>query len=134
MPRIFMSVLAAHRVGAARRDGAPALAFARRGAFAEQREERQDEEVLDRENRSADDAGERAGDAEVGVPEPGQARAPQLRAVPLRRDADELRERVVHMKLLVVKDVVEDALRLRIGAEDVAVDGEAGRRPGARYW
>src|SRR5689334_12739842 len=41
-----------------------------------------------------------------------------------RRDADELGERVVHVKHLVVKDVVENLLRVGIAAEHIAIHRE----------
>src|SRR3954454_5511004 len=112
MPRIFMSVLTPQRgLVALRRDGAPADRLARGGALGEPGEGRQDDEVLDRQQQSAEDAGDGAGEAQVRLPERAETRPPELRAVARRRDADELRERVVHSAGLVVYDAGEDALR-----------------------
>ena len=44
--------------------------------------------------------------------------------VTLGRDADELCERVVHVKHLIMENFLEDGPRAQIGLQYVAIDGE----------
>src|SRR5437763_3177070 len=120
-----MSVLSPQRVIALWRDLRPAGVLAFRDAFGEPGKRRQNDEVVDRQQDSADGAGERAGQAQICFPESGQARLPETPAVALGRDANELGERVVHMKHLVAENLVKDALCGRIGSQYVAIDGES---------
>src|SRR5438067_7769790 len=129
MPRMFMSVLSPQRLVALRRDRDPAAVFVLRGALGEPRKWWKNDEVVDRQQNSADDAGQRAGETQVCLPHAGQPRLPDAPAVPFGSDADQLRERVVHMKHLVAENVVKDVLGVGIGAQYVAINGEAaGRR------
>ena len=43
-------------------------------------------------------------------------------------NADELRERVIHMELLVMQNLFEDRARGRIAFDCIAIDGESRRR------
>src|SRR3954464_1913235 len=106
-----MSVLAAERLAGRVRAGIPPPGVTPPGALGQPCERRQEEEVLHGENGAADHAGERAGQAQVRLPQAAETRAPQARAMTLRGNANELRERVVHVKHLVVEDVVEDSAR-----------------------
>src|SRR5437667_12422783 len=102
MPRMFMSVLASHRVVALRRDGGPARLLPARRASGQPGKRRKEDEVLNGQNRSADHTGDAAGDPQIGFPEAGQACAPEADAMALGRYARELRERVVHVEHLVM--------------------------------
>src|SRR5262249_10630730 len=100
-------------------------ALAPRGALGQKREDRQHEEVLHEQDEAADDAGQRHGQAQIAAPQPRRARPEERAPVAHGSDASELSVGVVHMKSLVAQHVAEHALRLRIGREDLAIDGEA---------
>jgi len=82
---------------------------------------------LNGEDQASDDARDRDGHAQVRLPETAEAGAPQVDAVALRRNADELGERVVHVKHLVVEDVLEDRAGGGVVLHDVAINGESAR-------
>src|SRR6266540_6106483 len=127
MPRIFMagSVLAGQRGRAfAPHRLAPAGALAAGSALREEREDRQNEEVLGEEDDGSDRARQRRGEAQVALPEARCTRPPELEAVAFGRDALELRAGVAHVEDLVVEDAPEHLAGLLV-RDDFAVDGEA---------
>src|SRR5260370_21327107 len=107
MPRIFMSILGFNRAVAFGGKRMASSLLTPLGAFREKRKQRQYDEVLNREDQRADDAGQCGGQTQVRFPKAGQSRAPELPAMPLRRDAHELAERVIHVKHFVVQDFLE---------------------------
>src|SRR5205814_2624307 len=57
-----------------------------------------------------------------------QARVPELAALAFRRNANELRGRVIHMELLVMQNLFEDRARGWIAFDRIAIGGESRRR------
>ena len=104
------------------RDRDPAHRLAALAAPGEIRERRQQDEIQHGQQRAADQAGDRRGDAQIAVPQPLGARMPDVTAVRLRRDARQLRVGVVHVKHFVPQDLLEDRARLRIVVDQLAVD------------
>src|SRR5262245_35379760 len=109
MPRILMacSVLFGQRAGAFRGDRRPPDGLAACRTPGEPGKWWQDDEVMDRQEHPADDTSEPDGQPQVRLPQAAEARPPQSRPVMARLDASELHEGVVHVKRLVVEDLVE---------------------------
>src|SRR5260370_13196349 len=98
MPRIFMSILGFHRAVAFGGNRMPSRLLPPLGAFREKRKQRQYDEVLNREDQRADDAGQCGGQTQVRFPKAGQSRAPELPAMPLRPAPPQLAEPVIPFK------------------------------------
>src|SRR3954468_3590906 len=103
MPRILISVLAGWRRRAAGCDGAPARRLAPLRPLRSPRERRQQDEVDHHQQGVADKTGDAGGDPQVAVPEPRAARAPDVTALKLRRQAPKLLVAVVHVKDFVAQ-------------------------------
>src|SRR5260370_35952551 len=124
IPRILTSVLPFERIVALLRDRYPSLRLPALGAFREPGEKRKQDEVLDGQDEPAKQAGQRGRKPQVRFPQTAEPRAPQPPPVGFRRDPAELRKRVVHVKRLVVQDLVKNLARRRIVLHYLAIDGE----------
>jgi hypothetical protein len=93
----------------------------------EQREWRQQDEILNQHQDGADDTCEGSRDSQIGLPESFTARTPEMQPVALGRHANELRQRVVHVKRFVVENFLEYRTRRKITLEHVAIDTETAR-------
>src|SRR5260370_29879896 len=124
IPRILTSALPFGRIVALLRDRYPSRRPRALGAFREPGETRKQDEVRDGQDDPATQAGRRGRKPQVRFPQTAEPRAPQPPPVVFRRDPGELRKRVVHVKRLVVQDLVKNLARRRIVLQYLAIDGE----------
>src|SRR5215472_14480019 len=86
------------------------------------------DKVLDEENRASNQSGDGHRQPQVSLPKPIQAGAPERPGMAPRGDADELLIRVVHMKCLILQNIVKYGARLRIRLQDIAIDDKSSGR------
>src|SRR5262249_33919786 len=98
------------------------------GALSEQSKWRQQNEVLDRQQKCTEHSCQSGGQSQVAFSKPAEARVPQMPSMLLRSDARQLRERVVHVKHFVVKNLVEHGAGRLIMLQHIAIHAESTRR------
>src|SRR5436309_15561619 len=109
MPRTRMSVLAPQRRSRTRRT--KTFRLAARSALRQEREERQHDEVLQRQQEISQARGDRRRDAKVYLPQPSGAGLPQPQTLLTGGDARELLARVAHVEHLGLEQAGEDGAR-----------------------